>query len=128
MLHDLAPDLAIWTHHAPNLLWQSTFPEVILALLALDRDIDVDAAAFTRKHLRGQTRRAEIDLRAIDLVQQDGRQTAEHLDGDVGRFDDVDGRDERVEDQIQSVAVVDRDGVAFASYADRGGFTARDED
>ena len=120
MLHDLTNQLPI-PNHALHLLRQR--PLHVIVIVAFPRHDDIDARAQTREDLRPETFAAEIEGRAVDLVEHDGRQGAEDLHLELGALDDVDGGDEGVDDEGDGGAVVERDGVGFAVDAD-GGFRA----
>ena len=104
--------------HTPDLLGQRTF--LVVIVLRLPRHIHVDAGALAREDLRAQTLLAQVDGGAIDLIEHDGGQSAEHLEGKLRTFDDVDGGDEGVDDQRHGTAVVERDRVGFVVDADGG--------
>ena len=122
MLHNLANDLAP-LDKAPDLLRQG-----ILAIIILGGQVDVDARALAREDLRVLAVIAEVDSRAIDLIEEHGGQGADDLEGEVGALDDVDRGDEAVDDDGGARRVVDGDGVGLAVDADRRVLAARDED
>ena len=70
MLHDLTDQLPV-PNHALHLLRQR--PLDIIILVRSPRHDDIDPRAKTREDLCAQTLPAEIDCRAIDLVEHDGR-------------------------------------------------------
>jgi hypothetical protein len=122
MLNNLTNDLPI-LDPTPNLLWQRVFCVVILA-----RQIDVDARALAGEDLCVLAFLAKVDCRTIDLVEEDGGQRADDLEGEVGALDDIDRGDERVDDDGGARRVVDGDGVSFAVDADGGVLAAGNED
>jgi hypothetical protein len=71
---------------------------------------------------------AEIDLRAVNLVEQHCGDGTKDLESKVLGLDDVDTRDELFDDERKTACVVDGDSVGF-SADDDGGFGAfGDED
>lgn len=125
MFHNLTDHHPI-PNHALNLLRQR--PLYIIIVLAHPRQVDVHPRTFTRKHLGAQTVPAEIQRRAVHLIQHDRRQRAQNLHFEFRGFDDVDGGNEAVDDQGYLSAVVQRDGVGFADHADGRLRTPGDED
>lgn len=92
MLDDLTHHLAV-LNPAPDLL-----RERVLRIVVLAREVDVDAGALACEDLCVLAVLAEVDGRAVDLVEEDCGEGADDLEGEVGAFDDVDGGDERVDD------------------------------
>ena len=125
MVHNLTNQNPI-PHHTLQLLRQRTLP--IIVLLTPARQIDINRGALAGKDLGAEAVGAEIDGGAVDLVEHDGGQRAEHLQREGRAFDDVDGRDKRVDDEGDAGAVVERDGVCFVDDADGGFRAAGDED
>lgn len=120
------------TNHDPilditsNLLGQGDF---LVIVLARDwRKIDIDARALAGKDVGAKAVLAEVDLRAVDLIEQHSGQRAEHLQGETRTLDNVDRGHEVVDDEVCAGAVVDADGVCFAHKTDGGLVAARDED
>lgn len=120
------------TYHAPisheslDLLGQR--PLHIVVFLAGTGEVDVDARAHAGEHLGAQALPAQVDGCRVDLIEQDGGEGAEDLHFEFGALDDVDGGDERVDDQRAAGAVVQADGVGFADDADGRFGAAGDED
>ena len=125
MLHNLAHHRPI-PHKSLNLFRQR--PLHVVILFVRTGQIDIDARAHTSEHFRAQTLSSQVDSRRIDLVEQDGGQCAEDLHLEFRALDDVDGRDEGVDDEGAAGAVVEADGVGLADDADGGLGAAADED
>lgn len=125
MVHNLTDQHPI-PDHTPDLLGQGTFAIIVVVRPA--GQIDIDGRALAGKELGPQTLGAEIDGRAVDLIEQDSGQGAEDLEGEIGAFDDVDGGDETVDDEGDVGAVVERDGVCLVEDADGGFGAAGNED
>jgi hypothetical protein len=98
------------------------------ALLALRDHVQVDAGRLARVDARGDALLAEVQLGAVDLVEEHRRDGLEHLQGKVLRLDGVDGGDEGLDDEREAVGVFDRDGVGFALEDDGGVGALGDED
>ena len=122
MLHNLTHHLPI-LDKAPNLLRQR-----VLAIIVLGGQVDINAGALAGEDLGILAVLAEVDGRAIDLVEEHGGQGADDLEGEVGALDDVDRGDEAVDDDGGARRVVDGDGVGLAVDADGCVLAARDED
>ena len=122
MLNDFTDDLPV-LNIAPDLLRQRVLSVVVFA-----GQVDVDARALACKDLCVLAVLAEVDCCAVDLVEENGGQRADNLQGEVGALDDVDGRDERVNDDGCARGVVDGDSVCLAIDADGGVLAAGDED
>ena len=100
---------------------------LVVAVLAVD-DVEVDAGRLAGEDAGGGALLAEVDLGAVDLVQQDGRDDAHDLQGQVLRLDGVDRRDERVDHQRDPVRVLDGHGVGLALDDDDGVVALADQD
>jgi hypothetical protein len=122
MLNDFADKLAV-LDVCPDLLRQR-----ILTIVILTRQVDIDTRALAREDLRVLAILAEVDGRAVDLVEQHCGQGADDLEREVGALDDVDRGDERVDDDGCAARVIDGDGVGLAVDADGGVLAAGDED
>lgn len=92
MLDNLTNHLSI-LDPTPHLLGQG-----VLSIVVLAGQVDVDAGAFACEDLGVLAVLAEVDCCAVDLVEQDGGEGADDLEGEVGALDDVDRGDERVDD------------------------------
>lgn len=126
MLDNLADQLAIADKTA-DLLGDGHLGIIAVLVSLPRRQVDIDTGALARKNLGVEALAAQVDGGAVDLVEHDGGQRAQHLQRKVGALDDVDGRHERVKDDAGPHAVVDADGVGLADDADRRVFAARDE-
>jgi hypothetical protein len=92
MLNNLTDNLPV-LDVASNLLRQRVLRVVVLA-----RQIDIDAGALACKDLCVLAVLAKVNGRAVNLVKKDGGQGADNLKCEVGALDDVDGGNERVDD------------------------------
>jgi ketosteroid isomerase-like protein len=119
---NLADDLAI-LDIAPDLLGQW-----VLRVIVRVGYVDVDARALAGKDFRVERLLSEVDGGAINLVQQDGWQSAKHLQGEVGTFNHIDCADHRVDDERCAGGVVQGQGICLAVDADGCVLAAGDED
>lgn len=122
MLYNLTDNLAI-LDVTPDLLGKR-----VLRVIVLSREIDVNAGALAGEDLGVLGVLSEVDGSAVDLVEEDGGEGADDLEGEVGALDDIDGGDEGVDDDGRAGGVVDGDSVCFAVDADSGVLAARDKD
>ena len=100
---------------------------LVVAVVAGD-DVEVDARRLAGEDAGGGALLAEVDLGAVDLVQQHGRDDAHDLQRQVLRLDGVDRRDQRVHHQRDAVRVLDRHGVGLALDDDDGVVALADQD
>lgn len=103
----------------------------LLAILIrpfLRREDDIDIGAFARNELRPQTRLTQIDSRAINLLKQERRNSTVDLELELGRLDDLETTDERIDDDRETGAVIDGDSVGLVRDLDDGLVAVRDED
>ena len=103
-------------HHTLDLLRQR--PLDVIVIFRLSRQIDVDARTLAREHLGSQRPFTQIDRRAIDLVEHDGRQSPKDLHFKLGALDHVDRADKRINDERALRAVIEGDGVGFSDDPD----------
>ncbi len=120
MLYNLRNHLPI-PHKTPQLLWQGLLHIVVVR--ESPWHVDVDTSTLACQDFRVERLGAEIDYCSIDLVKHDGWQHTQHLHLKFGALDDIDGTDERVNDQGALHAVVHRYGVRFPDDSD-GSFGA----
>lgn len=126
VLDDLVDESAV-LDVALDLFWDGTFLGVFICTL-LGWEHDVDRGAFAGEDLRVQTLAAEVDGCAVDLVEEDGGDDAVDLQGELGRLDDFQAADEGVDDDGETGAVVDGDGVCLVGDLDDGLVAAADQD
>lgn len=126
MLDNLTNKLAI-LKVGLDLFRKRTFFGVLVRSL-VRRQHDVDTGGLTGEDLRTQTLLVQVDRSAVDLVEQEGRNHAVDLEGELGRLDDVQTANQRVNDDGQTIAVVNGDGVGLAIDLDDRLVTTGDED
>lgn len=126
MLDDLVNNLAVLNIRL-NLLRNRTLLGIFIRSF-LWRKHDVNSRALTREHLCVQALLAQIDSSAVHLVKQKSRDDTVDLESKLGRLDDVQTADERVDDDRQASAVVDGDGVCLVVDLNNGLVTPGDED
>lgn len=126
ILDNLVNNLAILNVRL-NLLRKRTFLGIFIRPL-LRRKHDVNSRALTREHLRVQALLAQVDSSAVHLVEQKSRDDTVDLESELGRLDNVQTADERVDDDGDAGAVVDGDGVCLVVDLDDGLVTPGDED
>ena len=86
----------------------------IIILLARARNININSRTLTRKNLRRQTVLAEIERSAIHLIEHNSRQAPKNLHLELWRLDDVDRRDEAVDDEGDAGGGIDGYGVCLS--------------
>lgn len=116
MLNDLGDQRAV-LDVALDLFRDRAFLRVLVGTL-LGREHDIDRTALAGENLCVETLVAEVDGSTIDLIQQDGRHRAVNLQSKLGRLDNVEAADERIDDDGQADAVVNGDGVRLAGHLD----------
>lgn len=126
MLDDLVDENAV-LDVALDLFGEGTFLGIFVGAF-LGWKHDVDRGAFAGEDFCVQTLGTEVDGRAIDLVEENGGNDAVNLQGELGRLNDLQAADEGVDDDGETGAVVDGDGICFARDLDDGLVTATDQD
>ena len=125
MLHNLTNQAPI-PNHRLNLLRHRTLP--VIPPLLPGRNINIDTRTLARENLRPQALLAQVERGAVHLVEQDGRQAAQHLQRKLWRLYNVDGGDEAVDDEGDGGGGVYGDGVGLAEDAEGELGAAGDED
>jgi len=97
---------------APELLRDGFF--FVIVVLVRWRQVNIHRRALACEDFRRQTVLTEVNLRAIDLIKQDGWNLLKDLYGKRRTLDDVHTADERVDDERGLWRIVDTDGVSLA--------------
>lgn len=88
--------------------------ELAVVVVGAGDNVEVDAGGLGGEDAGAAALLAEVDLGAVELVEHDGGQGAEHLQREVGRLDHVHRRHQRVHHQRQPRRVLDRHRVRLA--------------
>lgn len=126
MLHDLAHQHTI-LDVALELLGQRALLSVIISAL-LRRKVDVDCRGFAGEDFGVKTLLAKVNGSAVNLVQQQGRGSAVDLESELGTLDNIKTADQGVDDERETITVVDGDGVGLVGDLDDGLVAAGDQD
>ena len=114
------------SHHTLHLFRQRLFDVVIV--VCLSRQIDIDSRTLTRENLGSQRIFAQINGRAVDLVQHDSRQCTQYLHFKLRTLDDIDGTNKRIYDKRALSAIIKRDSISLSDNTDGSSGAARYKD
>ena len=125
MINNLTNDLAI-LDVGPELFGKRTLFGIVVGSL-LGRKHNVHRRTLAGKDLCAQALLVQVDNSAVDLVEQERGDDAVDLQGELGRFDDVQTTDQGVDDNGQAAAIVDGNGIGLVVDLDDGFVAARYE-
>lgn len=124
MLDNFADNLALRRDVGAQLLGQGHL--FVIAIVAIEQE-QVEARGFARDDLGVHAVLAQVDLGTVDLVHENGGQSALYLQRKVWALDDIDGRDERVNHERETWRIVNGNGVGFSVDNDGRLDTATDD-
>lgn len=104
---------------------RALFGIIISALLGGKHD--VDGAALASEDLGSKALLAQVDSSTIDLIQESSRDGTVYLQSKLGRLDDIQAADQGVDNDGETGAVVNGNGVGLAVDLDDALVTAGDE-
>lgn len=126
MLHNLAHKHAV-LDVALELLGQRALLGIFIGALRW-RKVDVNSGGLASKDLSIETLLAKVNGSTINLIHQQSGNRAVDLHSELGALDDVKTADERVDNEGETNAVVDGNGIGLVGDLDDGFVAAADED
>lgn len=111
---------------ALNLFWKGTLLGIVISPL-LGREHDIDSRAFASKDLSTETLLSQVDSSAINLIQKESGREAVDLEGELLALNDIKAADKRIDDDGQTVTVVDGDSVGLVRNLDDSLVAATDK-
>jgi hypothetical protein len=100
----------------------------LLVIVVIPNNIEVDASRLAVEHTGGATFFAKVDLRTVKLVKQHRGDRVKHLERKVLGLDNIDAGDELIDDERETVSILDCDGVGFSADDNGGAAAFGDED